>query len=268
MKDITIGRYYPQDSVIHALDPRTKLTGLLVYVILLFLISHPLGYLPFLAILLLLYRAAKVPFLYLLKGLKIVIILLVFTFFFRAMLTAGEELARVWIFSVTREGIVLGIRLASRIALMIAAASLLSYTTTPRALADGMEKALSFLSRWGLNIRSLAVTVMIAFRFIPVMIEETNILMDAQAARGAAFENCSVWKKCKNVCSLLMPLFFSSVRRAADLAMAMEARGYKGDNSPTSRMYPLVYTKSDRAAYFLMLLAVLAFIPLKILLSI
>lgn len=264
MKDITIGRYYPQNSVIHGLDPRTKLAGLLLYVVLLFIVSEPLGYLPFLAVLLLLYKLAKVPFLYLLKGLKIIVVLLVFTLLFRTLLTPGQEIAHFWIFSITREGIVLGIRLASRIALMIAAASLLSYTTTPRSLADGMEKALSFLQKLGLNIRSLAVTVMIAFRFIPVMIEETNILMDAQAARGAEFENCSVWKKCKNVCTLLMPLFFSSVRRATDLAMAMEARGYKGDNSPTSRMYPLEYKKGDQAAYLLMLLAILVFIPLKI----
>lgn len=264
MKNITIGRYYPQNSIIHNLDPRTKLAGLLVYVILLFIVSEPLGYIPFLAVLLILYKLAKVPFLYLLKGLKIVIVLLVFTLIFRSLLTAGEEIAHFWIFSITKEGIVLGIRLASRIALMIAAASLLSYTTTPRTLADGIEKALSFLQKMGVNIRSLAVTVMIAFRFIPVMIEETNILMDAQAARGAEFENCSVWKKCRNVCTLLMPLFFSSVRRATDLAMAMEARGYKGDNSPTSRMYPLVYKKSDRVSYIVMLLAIIAFIPLKI----
>ena len=264
MKDITIGRYYPQNSAIHSLDPRTKLVGLLVYVILLFIVSEPVGYLPFLAVLLLLYKAAKVPFLYVLKGLKLVVILLVFTIIFRTLLTPGQEIAKLWIFSITREGIVLGLRLASRIALMIAAASLLSYTTTPRNLADGIEKSMEFLQKRGMNVRSLAVTVMIAFRFIPVMIEETNILMDAQAARGAEFENCSVLKKCKNVCTLLMPLFFSSVRRATDLAMAMEARGYKGDNSPTSRMYPLEYKKGDKVAYVLLALAVVAFIPLKI----
>lgn len=248
MRDITIGQYYPKESVIHQLDPRTKLMGTLVYIIVLFLVKNPLWYLVCLGIILLLYRLANVPFSYFLRGLRGIAILLIFTFFFRVVCTPGKAVAEFWIFTVTQEGIHKSICLTSRIALMITGASLLSYTTTPRVMADGLEKSFSFLEKIKVPIRDMAVIVMIAFRFIPIMIEETNALMDAQAARGAEFEHCSVFKKCKNVFSLLVPLFLSSVRRSSDLAMAMEARGYGGDR-PSSRMYPLTYKKKDKIAY-------------------
>ena len=248
MRDITIGQYYPKESVIHQLDPRTKLMGTLVYIIVLFLVKNPLWYLVCLGIILLLYRLANVPFSYFLRGLRGIAILLIFTFFFRMVCTPGKAVAEFWIFTVTQEGIHKSICLTSRIALMITGASLLSYTTTPRVMADGLEKSFSFLEKIKVPIRDMAVIVMIAFRFIPIMIEETNALMDAQAARGAEFEHCSVLKKCKNVFSLLVPLFLSSVRRSSDLAMAMEARGYGGDR-PSSRMYPLIYKKKDKIAY-------------------
>ena len=248
MRDITIGQYYPEGSVIHRLDPRTKLMGTLVYIVVLFLVKNPLWYLVCLGVVFVLYKIAKVPFSYFLQGLRGIAILLIFTFFFRMVCTPGTAVAKFWIFVVTQEGIHKSIRLTSRIALMITGASLLSYTTTPRAMADGLEKSFSFLEKVKIPIHDMAVIVMIAFRFIPIMIEETNALMDAQAARGAEFEHCSVMKKCKNVFSLLMPLFLSSVRRSSDLAMAMEARGYGGDR-PSSRMYPLVYQKEDKIAY-------------------
>lgn len=248
VRDITIGQYYAEDSAVHALDPRTKLMGVLVYVISLFIVNNPLVYLAFLGLLLFLYRLAKVPLSYLLKGLKGIIILLIFTFFFRLVCTPGTEIAHVWIFSVTREGVTKAVSLTARIALMIAGASLLSYTTTPKAMADGLERAFSFLEKIHIPIHDMAVIVMIAFRFIPIMLEEMNVLMDAQAARGVEFDKCSVFKKCKNVFTLLMPLFLSTVRRSSDLAMAMEARGYSGDR-PMSRMFPLTYNKGDKIAY-------------------
>lgn len=247
MRDITIGQYYATESPIHSLDPRTKLVATILYVTLLFLVQNPLWYIPITLTVLLLYRTANIPISYLFRGLKGIIILLCFTFFFRMTLTQGEVLVRFWIFEITREGILLAIRMTVRIALMITGASLLSYTTTPRELADGLETGLAFMEKWGVPIHSMAIIVMIAFRFIPVMIEEMNILMDAQAARGAEFTNCSVWKKCKNVCSLLMPLFFSTLRRSTDLAMAMEARGYQ-EGAETTRMYPLIYTATDKKA--------------------
>lgn len=250
-RDITIGQYYAVDSPVHKLDPRVKLMGTLLYCVLLFLVKNPIWYLPLAVTVLLLYRAANIPLGFVLHSLRGVLLLLCFTFFFRLTLTSGQVLLRLWIFDITREGVVEAVRMTARIALMILGASLLSYTATPREMADGMETGLSFLERFGIPIHSMAVIVMIAFRFIPVMIEEMNILMDAQAARGAEFENCSVWKKCKNVCSLLMPLFFSTVRRSTDLAMAMEARGYQ-EGAETTRMYPLIYDAADRRARILM----------------
>lgn len=248
MRDITIGQYYPVDSVIHRLDPRTKLMGTLLYIVVLFLVRDPRWYLLFLAITLAEYRMAKVPFGYFLKGLRGIIILLLFTFFFRAVATEGEVIASFWRFELTKEGLVMAARLTSRIALMVTEASLLGYTTTPKELADGLAKALSPLSRIGLKVEELSIMVMIAFRFIPVMLEEANNLMDAQASRGVEFENCSVFTKTKNVFSMLMPLFVNSIERSADLAMAMEARGYSGEGE-RSRMYPLVYGKNDAAGY-------------------
>lgn len=248
MRDITIGQYYPEESAIHRLDPRTKLMATLVYILVLFLVKNPWWYLVCFSVLLLLYKLAKVPFSYFLQGLRGITILLVFTFFFRMVCTPGKVVEEFWIFAITQEGIYKAIRLTARIALMISGASLLSYTTTPRAMADGLGKAFLFLEKIKIPVNDMAVIVMIAFRFIPIMIEEMNSLMDAQAARGAEFEHCSVFKKCKNIFSLLMPLFLSSVRRASDLAMAMEARGYSGDR-PSSRMYPLVYQKADKIGY-------------------
>lgn len=251
IRDITIGQYYPQESIVHRLDPRTKLMGTLIYVMVLFLVKNPLWFLPIAALTVLLYHLARIPISFFLKGLRGIILLMIFTFFFRMVCTPGTVVAQIWIFEITAEGIQKGIQMTFRIALMIIGASLLSYTSTPRELSDGLEKGLGFLEKIHIPIHSMAVIVMIAFRFIPIMIEEVNVLMDAQAARGAEFEDCSVWKKTKNVCSLLLPLFMSSVRRAVDLAMAMEARGYR-EGQPVTRMYPMVYTKNDKKAYLLM----------------
>lgn len=263
IRDITIGQYYAQDSVIHRLDPRTKMAGILIYILILFLVKNPSWYMGCLVVILFLYRLAKIPFSYLMKGLRGILILLVFTFFFRLISTPGTEAAHFLIFTITEEGIYKAIRLTARIALMIVGASLLSYTSTPRKMADGLEKAFSFLEKIKVPIHDMAVIVMIAFRFIPILLEEMNILMDAQAARGVEFEKCSVFRKCRNMGSLLMPLFLSTIRRASDLAMAMEARGYTGEHQ-TSRMYPLTYQKADYIAYILMLVSLITFLAIKV----
>lgn len=248
MRELTIGQYYAADSPVHALDPRTKLMAVLVYIFVLFMVKEPVWYIPVFIILLILYRYARIPFRYFLRGIRGIVLLLCFTFVMRLLCTPGTEITRFWIFTITEEGLRKAISLTARIALMITGASLLSYTTTPKALADGLEKSLSFLERFGIPIRSMAVIVMIAFRFIPVLTEETNILIEAQKARGAEFENCSIWKKCRNVSMILFPLFLSVIKRSTDLAMAMEARGYR-ENHPATRMNPLVYNKADKTAY-------------------
>lgn len=263
IRDITIGQYYAQDSSIHKLDSRTKLMGVLIYIVALFLVKNPWWYLLLFVVILALYRLAKVPYGYLLRGLKGIVVLLIFTFVFRLISTPGIPVAQLWIFTITGEGITKAISLTVRIALMIIGASLLSYTSTPRELADGLEKAFGFLEKIHVPIHDMAVIVMIAFRFIPILIEETNVLMDAQASRGVEFEKCSVWKKCRNIFSLLLPLFLSAVRRSSDLAMAMEARGYSGEGE-TSRMYPLRYHSGDRIAYVLMFLFLAGVIVMRV----
>ena len=212
--------------------------------------KNPVWYLLFLAITLAEFRLARVPFGYFLKGLRTVIILLLFTFFFRMVVTPGDIVASWWILEITREGIVKGTSLASRIALMITEASLLAYTTTPKEMADGLAKAFSPLKKVGLAVDEMSIMVMIAFRFIPVMLEEANDLMDAQASRGVEFENCSIFTKMKNIFALVMPLFINSLERSSDLAMAMEARGYSGEKE-RSKMFPLVYGRRDRITYIL-----------------
>ena len=254
IRDITIGRYYDSESVIHRMDPRTKLMGVLVYIISLFLVKNVCWY-----IMLVLYRLARVPVGYLLKGLRGILVLLCFTFLFRMLYTPGDAVASVWIFTITKQGIWKAVQMTARIALMITGASLLSYTSTPKELADGLEKAFSGLGKIGVPVHEMAVIVMIAFRFIPIMLEELNVLMDAQAARGARFEEGNVVEKCKGVMTLLFPLFLMTVRRSSDLAMAMEARGYTG-STETSRMYPLTYKKEDRAGYIVILIYLAVFI--------
>ena len=252
IRDITIGRYYDSESVIHRMDPRTKLMGVLVYIISLFLVKNVWWYLGCLIVMLVLYRLARVPVGYLLKGLRGILILLCFTFLFRMLYTPGDAVASVWIFTITKQGIWKAVQMTARIALMITGASLLSYTSTPKELADGLEKAFSGLGKIGVPVHEMAVIVMIAFRFIPIMLE-------AQAARGARFEEGNVVEKCKGVMTLLFPLFLMTVRRSSDLAMAMEARGYTG-STETSRMYPLTYKKEDRAGYIVILIYLAVFI--------
>ena len=259
IRDITIGRYFDSESVIHRMDPRTKLMGAIVYIISLFLVKNPLWYLLCLAVILTLYKIAKVPFGYLLRGLKGIILLLLFTFLFRMLYTPGDVMGSFWIFSVTEQGIVKAIQMTARIALMIAGASLLSYTSTP--------KAFSKTEKLGIPIHEMSVIVMIAFRFIPIMLDELNLLMDAQAARGAKFGEGSIIEKCKGVITLLLPLFLMTVRRSSDLAMAMEARGYTG-STETSRMYPLVYEQRDILAYVIIIIYFWLFLFLKIIMHV
>lgn len=265
IRDITIGRYFDSESVIHRMDPRTKLMGAIVYIISLFLVKNPLWYLLCLAVILTLYKIAKVPFGYLLRGLKGIILLLLFNFLFRMLYTPGDVIGSFWIFSVTEQGIVKAIQMTARIALMIAGASLLSYTSTPKELADGLEKAFSKTEKIGIPIHEMSVIVMIAFRFIQIMLDELNLLMDAQAARGAKFGEGSIIEKCKGVITLLLPLFLMTVRMSSDLAM--EARGYTG-STETSRMYPLVYEQRDILAYVIIIIYFLLFLFLKIIMHV
>ncbi len=263
IRDITIGQYYDVPSVIHRLDPRVKLMGVLIYIVALFLIRNPVLYIVPLVVTIVLYAAAKVPASYFFKGLRGIILLLLFTFVFRMLYTPGDVIASFWIFNITSQGVVKAIQMTARIALMITGAALISYTSTPKALADGLEKAFSCFQRIGIPVHDMAIIVMIAFRFIPIMFEELNLLMDAQAARGAKFSEGNILQKCKGVITLLLPLFMMSVNRSSDLAMAMEARGYSGSHE-VSRMYPLRYRTADYVSYVLLALYLAAFIFIRV----
>lgn len=250
LRDLTLGRYYPVQSPVHSLDPRTKSAAALVFIVSLFLVRSSLTYLACFAVLLALYHVSCVPFGYLLRGMRGIALLLLFTLIFRAFFSQGQPLWHWGVLTLTRNGIHSAVRLICRISLMILCASLLSYTTTPRQLAGGMEQSLSGLRRFGFPVDDIALTVTIAFRFIPVLNEEIGVLIDAQAARGADFQHPGPLGTLRRVPSLVIPLFVSVLRRSAELATAMEARGYSGENRCV-RMDPPRYRRADRTAWLL-----------------
>lgn len=252
LRDITIGQYYPADSVIHKLDPRVKLMGTLVYILSLFSFRGIAGFVLITVVLTLVIRLSKVPFSYMVKGLKAIVVLMAITALFNLFLTPGKNvLAHFWIFTITAEGAENAAFMLVRLIYLIVGTSLMTLTTTPNQLTDGLEKALAPLSKIKVPVHAVAMMMSIALRFIPILIEETDIIMKAQMARGADFENGNLIKRAKSMVPLLVPLFVSAFRRADDLAMAMEARCYAGGAGRT-KMKPLRYEGRDRLAYVCM----------------
>lgn len=248
MRDLTLGRYYEANSFIHNLDARTKLFFLVVYIAMLFIARSLVVFLFLGIVLILLFKLGQIPFQYFIKGLKPIIILLIITFLFRSTIAEGQPLFRIWIIEITKSGIYDAARITSRIGLMVAAGALVSYTATPKALSTGMWKSLSFLSKIGIPTEDLMIITLITFRFLPVMNEELNNLMDAQMSRGVEFQDCSIYKKCKNMLSLAMPLFINAITRSENLAIAMEARGFESGR-PRGEFKPLKYSKNDYYSY-------------------
>lgn len=250
LRDITLGQYYPSDSVIHRLDPRVKLAGTLVFILSLFLFQSLGGYAAATLFLIFAVKISKVPFKFMVKGLKAILILLLITVAFNLFLTPGREAFSIWKLTVTWEGLRQAAFMAVRLTYLIIGSSILTLTTTPNNLTDGLEKALSPLNKVHVPVHETAMIMSIALRFIPILMEETDKIMKAQMARCADFESGGIVKKAKSLVPLLVPLFISAFRRANDLAMAMEARGYRGGEGRT-KMKPLVYRKSDYAAYLI-----------------
>lgn len=248
LRDITIGQYYPADSVIHKLDPRVKLLAAVLYVISLFTFRSIWGFAVITAALLGMIALSRVPFRFMVKGLKAIVIILIITAVFNLFLTPGEVLVQFWKLKITKEGLKSAVFMAVRLVYLILGTSTLTLTTTPNQLTDGMEKALAPLNRIHVPVHEIAMMMSIALRFIPILIEETDKIMKAQIARGADFESGNLIKKAKAMVPLLVPLFISAFRRANDLAMAMEARCYNGGSGRT-KMKPLRYKKADYAAY-------------------
>lgn len=263
LKDITLGQYYPADSVIHKLDPRTKLFAALVYIISLFLFQNIVGVAVATVFMGTFIVLSKVPFSYIVKGLKAIVIILLITAAFNLFLTPGEALVQFGIFKITDAGLVSAAKMAVRLIWLILGTSVLTLTTTPNALTDGLEKALRPLNRIKIPVHEIAMMMSIALRFIPILVEETDKIMKAQIARGADFESGNLMKKAKSMVPLLVPLFISAFRRANDLAMAMEARCYHGGEGRT-KMKPLHYKKRDGIAYLIVLVYFAAMIVTRV----
>ena len=253
IRDITIGQYYPSDSVIHRLDPRVKLFATMIYMITLFLYKGLVGLGLITLFLFGVIQLSKVPLGYMFKGLRAIMVLLLFTSFFNLTMTPGVVTYWKWgIFQVTDTGVVNAVTIAIRLVYLILGTSLMTLTTTPNQLTDALEQSLRPLNKIHIPVHAIAMMMSIALRFIPILVEETDKIMKAQMARGADFENGNILQRAKNMVPLLVPLFVSAFRRADDLAMAMEARCYNGGEGRT-RMKPLRYEGRDRLAYLVVL---------------
>lgn len=248
LRDITLGQYYQTESVLHKMDPRVKLGGTILYIISLFCFQNFLGYLCAVLFLAVVIKLSKVPFKFMVKGMKTIMLLLLITVVFNLFLTPGTELVSIWKLKITVEGLRLAVTMAIRLTLLIIGSSVMTLTTTPNNLTDGMEKMMRPLRIIKVPVHEVAMMMSIALRFIPILLEETDKIMKAQIARGADFESGNLVKRAKAMVPLLVPLFISAFRRANDLAMAMEARCYRGGEGRT-KMKPLCYQKRDYIAY-------------------
>ena len=244
LKDITLGQYFPGGSPVHRLDPRAKLVALIVYIVALFLAEWFVTYAIMLATLIAVVAVARIKAKALLRGMKPLIFLLVFTAILNALYTPGEALVSFWIITITKEGILHAFFMVIRILMLVSCTFLLTYTTSPLALTDGLEHLLSPLKKLKVPVHELAMMMSIALRFIPTLIEETDKIMSAQRARGADFESGNLLQRAKAMLPLLVPLFISAFRRAEELATAMECRCYHGGQGRT-RLKQLHFRTAD-----------------------
>lgn len=253
IRDITIGQYYPADSVIHKLDPRVKLAGTMIFIISLFAFQTVPTYVVATLFLAAVIRISKVPFGFMTKGLKSIVMLLMLTVIFNLFLIPGTPVLTIWKLTITEEGIRTAVSMAIRLIYLIIGSSVMTLTTTPNNLTDGLEKALRPLNKLHVPVHEVSMMMSIALRFIPILLEETDKIMKAQMARGADFETGNFIKRAKSLVPILVPLFVSAFRRANELAMAMEARCYHGGDGRT-KMKPLKYKKRDGIAFAVLFL--------------
>lgn len=254
IKDITIGQYYPENSLIHHLDPRVKLVGTFVFIISLFTFSSFSGYVVAVLFLGIVIKISKVPFRYIVKGLKSLLMIMLFAIVFNVFFSNGEHvLYEYGVIQITAEGLRNAAFLAIRLVLLVIGSSLMTFTTTPTQLTDAMEKVLNPLNKIKVPVHEIAMMMSIALRFIPILMEELDKIMKAQTARGADFETGKLMERLKALVPILVPLFVSAFRRANDLAMAMEARCYRGGIGRT-KMKPLTYRRTDFYAYGILII--------------
>ena len=246
LRDITIGQHFPGNSVLHRCDPRLKLVATIAYIVVLFVAPNPLGLALSIALLAALYKVAKIPGKLILKSLKPIVPIVLFTAVLNLFFVTGEgePLVHIWVLKIYGEGIRYAILLTVRVCALIAGTSLLTYTTSPIVLTDAIENLLRPLAKIHFPVHELAMMMSIALRFIPTLIEETDKIMNAQKARGAMLDNGSMMERVKALVPVLIPLFISAFRRADELAMAMECRCYRGGDGRT-RLKVLRCTRQD-----------------------
>ena len=251
IRDITLGQYYPAPSWIHRLDPRLKILATLAYIISLFVVRDIAGFLIAWVALEAVITISRVPRRFILKGLRPVFIIIAFTLMVNLFMIPGDILVQFWRFHITLQGVQTAAFMGIRLVLLILGSSLLTLTTRPIQLTDGIEALLSPLKRIGVPAHELAMMMTIALRFIPTLLEETDKIMKAQQARGADFETGNILRRAKALVPILVPLFISAFRIAQDLAMAMESRCY-GSGRPRTRMNEIRFTGRDLAGAALM----------------
>lgn len=253
LRDITLGQYYQTESLIHRLDPRVKLISTFAYIVSLFLFQNLTLYLIAAVSLMIVIKLSKVPVKFMVRGLRPVVMILLFTVICNMIFTKGTPLFSFWKITITVEGLKLSLYMVIRFVMLIVGSSVMTLTTTPNQLTDGLESLLNPLNKVKVPVHEIAMMMSIALRFIPILMEETDKIMKAQLARGADFESKNMVHRVKAMLPLLIPLFVSAIRRANDLAMAMEARCYRGGAGRT-KMKPLIYKITDKRALLLVFL--------------
>ena len=263
LKDITLGQYFPGNSIVHRLDPRTKLIAVVLYIVALFLAKSFVTYGIMFLLLAVSIAVSKVPVKSIFRGMKPVVFIVIFTAILNLFYTPGDTvLVRFWIFTITLEGVFNAFFMVVRILMLIAGTFLLTYTTSPILLTDGLENLLGPLKKIHVPVHELAMIMSIALRFIPTLIEETDKIMSAQKARGADFESGNIIQKAKALIPILVPLFISAFRRADELATAMECRCYHGGEGRT-KLHVLQYEGRDYQALVLGLAVTAGIIVLR-----
>lgn len=263
IRDITIGQYYPAQSPIHSMDARLKLAITFIFIVSLFIVNSFVGYAFVIACMALVIKTSKVPLKFMLKGLKSIMIIILFTVFINLFLTRGETvLLHVGFITVTLEGVLLAAKMCIRLVLLIVGSSILTLTTTPIQLTDAIEYILKPFKKIGVPAHEIAMMMTIALRFIPTLLDETDKIMKAQQARGADFDTGNLIQKAKALIPILVPLFISAFRRAEELALAMEARCYRGDENRT-RMNVMKMKSGDFRAAGLTVAYVVAIFALR-----
>ena len=255
IREMTLGQYYKADSVLHKLDARVKLLGTLLFVITLFFPKSLLSLGIATVFLAFTIKLSKVPFSMMIRGVKPLFVIICFSAIINMISVGGEVLIKLGPVSITKQGLWMAFYLVIRLVYLVIGSSVMTFTTTPNQLTDGLEKGFRFLKKVHIPVHEIAMMMSIALRFIPILTEELDKIMKAQMSRGVDFESGNILERGKKLIPVLVPLFIAAIRRASDLAMAMDARCYNGGEGKT-RLHPLVYKKQDYAAYGIMLLYV------------